>query len=129
VLHRIANTSEHPHTTRPALEVLTQPTKRDKLGPAVRLWASINLSLVARARQVLIEPRKRPERPIAQKALICHPVPPRAPCHARRRRGRRFFPTQWPREQSRAVRDIVICVGTDDEAIELIARHARRASA
>jgi hypothetical protein len=60
-LHRIANSSEHPHTTRPAFDVLTQPTKRDKLGPAVRLWASIDLILVARALQVLVEPRKRPE--------------------------------------------------------------------
>ena len=60
-LHRIANSSEHPHTTRPALDVLAQPTKRDKLGPTVRLWASINLILVARATQVLIEPRERPE--------------------------------------------------------------------
>jgi hypothetical protein len=128
VLHRVANPSEHPHTTRPALDVLTQPTKRGKLGPAVRLWASINPILVARARQVLIEPRKRRECPVAQEALICLPVP-RAPRRPRCRRGRWFIPTQWSSEQSRAVRDVVICVGTDDEAIELFARHARRTSA
>ena len=36
-LQRIANSSEHPHTTRPALDGLKQPIKRCKLSPAVRL--------------------------------------------------------------------------------------------
>ena len=74
-LHRIANLAEHPHTTRPTLNMLTQPTKRDKLGPAIRLWASINLILVARATQVLIELRKRPECRVAQKALVYVSIP------------------------------------------------------
>ena len=32
-IHRVANLSEHPHTTRPALDMLTQPAKRRKLDP------------------------------------------------------------------------------------------------
>jgi hypothetical protein len=74
-LHRIANLSEHPHTTRPTLNMLTQPTKRDKFGPAIRLWASINLILVAWATQVLIELREGPEGRVAQKALVYVPIP------------------------------------------------------
>jgi hypothetical protein len=96
-LHRIANSSEHPHTTRPALDVLTQPTKRDKLGLAICLWASIYLILVARATQVLIELRERPECRVAQKALVHVPIP-RELRRPRRRRERWFVPTQGPGE-------------------------------
>ena len=96
-VHRIADSSEHPHTTRPALDVLAQPTKRHKLHPAVRLWASINPIRVARALQVLIELRERSECRVAQKALVRVPIPRelRRPPH---RRGRRFVPTKWPGE-------------------------------
>jgi hypothetical protein len=54
-IHRVANLSEHPHATRPALDMLAQPAKRRKLDIAIRLWASINLVRVAWALQVLIE--------------------------------------------------------------------------
>ncbi len=83
-LHRVANSFEHPHTTRPALDVLAQPTKRDKLDPAIRLRASVNLVLVARALQVLIEVRECPERRIAQKALVHVPIPRAVSCPLRR---------------------------------------------
>ncbi len=92
-LHRIANSSEHPYTTRPALDVLAQPTKCDKLDPTILLWASVNLVIVAWALQVLIELHERPERRIAQKALVFHPIP-RALRRPRLHRGRWFFPTQ-----------------------------------
>lgn len=101
--------------------MLTQLTKCDKLCAAVRLWASINLIIVARATQVLIELRERSKCRIAQKALVCVPIPRELRC-PRRRRGRCFVPTQW-------LSDVVICVNTDDEPIQLFARHARRAGA
>ena len=34
-VHRIANLSKHPHSARPALDVLAQPTKRRKLDSAI----------------------------------------------------------------------------------------------
>jgi hypothetical protein len=55
--------------------VLAQPTKRCKLDSAIRLWASVNLVLVARALQVLVEMRERPVRLVAQKALERPPIP------------------------------------------------------
>jgi len=64
-IYRVANLSEHPHTTRPALDVLAQPAKRRKLDSAIRLWASVNLVRVARALQVLIEVCEGPIRRIA----------------------------------------------------------------
>ena len=82
-LHRIANLAEHPHTTRPTLNMLTQRTECDKLGPAIHFWASINLIIVARATQVLIEPCERHECCVAQKALVYVPIP-RELCRPRR---------------------------------------------
>jgi hypothetical protein len=96
-IHRVANLSEHPHTTRPALDMLAQPAKRGKLGSAIRLWASVNLVRVAWALQVLIEVREGPKRRAAQEALVCHPIP-RALRRPYRRRGRRLVPTQGPSE-------------------------------
>jgi hypothetical protein len=61
-IHRVANLSEPPHTTRPALDMLAQPAKRGKLGSAIRLWASVNLVRVVWALQVLIEVREGPKR-------------------------------------------------------------------
>jgi hypothetical protein len=74
-IHRIANSSKHPHSTRPALDVLAQPTKRHKLDSAIRLGASVDLIIVAGALQVLIEARKRLKRRVAQEALIFRPIP------------------------------------------------------
>jgi hypothetical protein len=55
--------------------VLTQPAKRRKLDSAIRLWASVDLVLVAGALQVLIEMRERPIRRVAQEALECRSIP------------------------------------------------------
>jgi len=85
VVHHVADPSERPHTTGPALDMLTQPTERDKGNTAIRLWALVD-PLVARAPQVLVELRERIERGIAQEALE-HPPIPRATCCPRLRRG------------------------------------------
>jgi len=74
-IHRVADLSEHPYSTRPALYVLAQPAKRGKLDSAILLWASGNLVLVAGALQVPIELRECPELRVAQEALECHPIP------------------------------------------------------
>ena len=55
--------------------MLTQPAERDKLGAAIWFRASVDLVLVARALQVLVEPRERLERAIAQEALVRLPIP------------------------------------------------------
>jgi len=69
-VHHIADLSEHPYATGPALNMLTQPTERYKLGPAIHLWAPVYLVLVARALQVLVEPCESGERRVTQEALI-----------------------------------------------------------
>src|SRR5260370_13159188 len=74
-IHRVANLSELPHSTRPVLDVLAQPAKRGKLDPAIRLWASVNFVRVARALQVLVEVREDPKRLVAQEAFVGHPIP------------------------------------------------------
>ena len=96
-IYRLANLSEHLHTTRPALDVLTQSAKRGEFDSAIRLWTSVDLVRVAWALQVLIEVHEGPERRVAQDALVCHSIP----CALRRpyrRRGRRLSPTQGPSE-------------------------------
>ena len=62
VIHHIADLSKHPYATGPALNMLTQPIERYKLGPAIHLCAPVYLVLVARALQVLVEPRECGER-------------------------------------------------------------------
>jgi hypothetical protein len=127
-IYRVANLSEHPHTTRPPLDVLAQPAKRGKLDSAIRLWASVNPVRVARALQVQIEVCEGPKRRPAQETLVCHPIPRalRRPC---RRRGRRLVPTQGPSEKSGGIRDVIIRISADDDAVQLFACHARGASA
>ena len=96
-INRVPNLSEHPHTTRPALDMLAQPAKRRKLDSAIRLWASVDLVRVAWALQVLVQVREGPKRRVAQEALVCCPIP----CPVRRpyrRRGRRLVPSQGPSE-------------------------------
>jgi len=126
-LHRVADSCERPHAARPALDVLTQPTERDKLGAAFGVRAPIDLVLVARALQVLIEALERLERRVAQETCINDPVP-RAPGRPRHRAGGRLKAARWAREQAGGVRDVVVRVGTDDEAVELLACHAGPAS-
>jgi len=128
VFHHIANWSEHPNTTGPTLDMLTQPTERDKLHTAIRLWALVNPLLVARALQVLVEPRESFERGVAQETLVRRPIP-RAPCCPRPRRGWRLVMTLRASDQPRGIRDVVVRISTDDETIELFARHVRRAGA
>jgi hypothetical protein len=96
-IHRVANLSDRPHTTRPALDVLAQPAKRGKLESAIHLWASVNPVRVAWALQVLIEVHEGPNRRVAQEALVCRPIP-RAFRRPYRRSGRRLVPTQGPSE-------------------------------
>jgi len=127
-IHHVLDLSEHPHTAGPALDVLTQPAERDKLGAAVRLWAPVYSVLVDRALQVLVEPGERIKLPVAKEALVCEPIPRalRRPCH----RGRgRLGAAERAGEQARRVRDVVIRVSADDELVELFARHAGRAGA
>jgi hypothetical protein len=125
-LHRVANPFEHAHTTGPALNVLTQPTQRDKLGPTVRLRTPVYLVLVTRALQVLIEPLERLENRVAQETLVRLPVP-RAFRRPRRLGRGRLEVAQWPGEQTIWVRDVVTLVRADDEAVEFLACHAGRA--
>jgi len=127
-VHHVADWSKHPHATGPTLDMLTQPTKRDKLNSAIRLWAPVDLLLVARALQVQVEPVEGFERGIAQEALVRRPIPREIGC-PRLCWGRRFVMTLWPSEQPRGVRDVVVRIGTDDETIELLASHVRRAGA
>ena len=94
-INRLANLSEHPHTTRSTLDMLAQPAKRGKLDSAIRLWASVNPVRVAWAPQMLIEMREGPIRRVAQEALVCHPIP-RALRRPYRRRRRRLFPAHGP---------------------------------
>ena len=124
-IHHVADSSEHPHATGPALDVLTQPAERDKLGGAVRLWAPIYLVLVARALQVLIEPRERVERGVAQETLVRLAVP-RALGRPRFHGHGRLVMAQRARKQAVGVRDVVVRVRADDEAVELLAGHAGR---
>jgi len=126
-LHRVADPFEHPHATGPALDVLTQPTERDKLGATVRLRTPVYLVLVARALQVLVEPLERLELGVAQETLVRVPVP-RALRRPRRLGRRRLEVAQWPGEQAIGVRDVVALVRADDEAVEFLACHAGRAS-
>ena len=125
-LHRVADPFEHPHATGPALDVLTQPTERDKLGATIRLRTPIYLVLVARALQVLIEPLERLELRVAQETLERLPIP-RALRRPRRLRRGWLEVAQWTGEQTIGVRDVVALVRADDEAVEFLACHAGRA--
>src|SRR5579863_5700853 len=112
-IHYVADLSEHSHAAGPALDMLTESTQCNKFGAAVRLWASIYLVLVYWALQVLVEPRERIERPVAEEALVCRPIPRavRHPCH----RGRgRLGAAERAREQARRVRDVVVRVRAND---------------
>jgi hypothetical protein len=64
-IYRVANLSEHPHTTRPALDMLAQPAKRGKPDSAIRLWAYVDFLRVTWALQVLIEVHEGPKRRVA----------------------------------------------------------------
>jgi len=108
--------------------MLTQPTERDKLDAAVQFRAPVYLILVYRTLQVLVEPRERQERPVAQEALVRIPIPRPLRC-PRDRRRRRLGATKGTSEEARRVRDVVVRICTDDEAVELLASHAGRAGA
>jgi hypothetical protein len=127
-IHHVLDLSDHPHTAGPTINVLTQPAERGKIGAAVRLWAPVYLVLVDRALQVLVESGERIEGLVAKEALVCRPIP-----RARRRprhRGRgRLGAAEQASEQVRRVRDVIIRVSTDEEPVELFARHAGRAGA
>ena len=83
---------------------------------------------MTRALQVLIEAVERFERGVAQEALVIDPIP-RALCRPCRSAHRRLVIARWPTEQPRGVRDVVILVRSHDDAVELLARHARPAGA
>jgi len=127
-VHQVADSSEPSHATGPTLDMLTQRTERDKRSTAIRPWAPVDPLLVARALQVSVEPRERFEREVAQEALVRRPIP-RAMCCPRPRRGWWLVMTLWPNEQLPGVRNVVVPIGTNDETIELLARHVRRAGA
>jgi len=78
--------------------------------------------------QVLVEPHKRIERPVAQETLIRVPVPRAVSRPLRCGRGR-LVAAHGPREQAIRVGDVVVRVGADDETVELLAGHAGRARA
>lgn len=103
--------------------MLAQPTERRKLDTAIQLWASVYVLQVERALQVLIELIESPIRPMTQITLEPHPIP-REIGRPHRHWGRGLVPTQRPGEQSRGVCDVVVGVCANDEAIELVARHA-----
>jgi hypothetical protein len=121
-VHHVVDLSEHPHATGSSLDVLAQSAQRDKLATAIRLGTPVNLALVARALQVLVEAGERPERGVAQETFERHPIP-RAVRRPYCRRQRRIVPTR-PTEQPRGIRDDVVSVRADDQAVELVARHA-----
>jgi len=77
--------------------VLTQPTERDKRSTGIRLWALVDPLLVARALQVLVEPRERIERGIAQEVLERLPIPRATRCRLRLRWGWWLVMTLRPR--------------------------------
>ena len=108
--------------------MLTQPAERDKLNAAVRLWASIYLVPVERTFQVLVEPHKGIECPVAQEALICTTVP-RAVSRPRHCGRGRLIVAHGPREQAVGIGEVVVRVSADDETVELLAGHAGRAGA
>jgi hypothetical protein len=123
-MHYVPDLSEHPHATQPVLNVLTQSTECDEPGAVVRLWTPVYLVLVYRALQVLVEPRERIERLVAQQTLERHRQHvPRAFRRPRHRVRGRLVAAQWTQEQARGVRDVVVRVGADDEPVELFACH------
>ena len=81
---------------------------------------------MTRALQVLIEAVERLERGVAQEALVLDPIP-RALRHPPRSAYRRLVLARRPTEQARGVRDVVVLVRPHDDAVELLARHARPA--
>ena len=125
-IHYILYQSEHPHATRPSLDMLAQRTERSKLAATVRLRAPVYLRLVGGALQVLIEAGEFGEKRVAHEAFE-RPriVIPRAVC--RPRRGVRSFVPSRPTDQSVGVCYDMVSVRTHDQAVELLARHARRA--
>jgi len=108
--------------------VLTQPAERDKLDAAVRLWTPIDLVPVEWTFQMLVEPHKRIECPVAQETLIRRTVP-RAISRPRHCGRGRLIVAHGPREQAVRVGDVVVRVGADDETVELLAGHAGRTGA
>ena len=108
--------------------MLTQPAECDKLDAAIRFRAPVDLVLVARALQVQVEPRERRERAIAHEALVRRPIPRALRRPHARRRGR-LGPPKRPSEQPCRVRDVVVRIDANNEAVELFAGHARRAGA
>ena len=123
-VHHVSDPSERPHATAPALDVLTQPAKRPKLGATVRLRTPIDLVRMPRALQVLVEPRERLERPFAQEALVLLAIERELRRPRLYRRRRLVAAVERALDQPVRVRDVVSRVLADDDAVEPIARHA-----
>jgi hypothetical protein len=101
--------------------MLAQCAQSDKLVAAIRLGTPVDLALMAWALQVLVEGGECPEFRVAQEALVRVPVPRefRRPYRGRRMR---LISTR-PAEQSRGIRNEVMFVRANDQAVELCARH------
>jgi hypothetical protein len=125
-VHHIPHRSEHPHATRPSLDVLAQRAERFELDAAILLRAPVYLLFVGGTLQVLIEAGEGGERAVAHKAFVRRPIE-RALCRPRCR-ARSFVPSR-PTNQPVGVRYSTVSVRSHNAAIELFARHARRAGA
>lgn len=75
IVHGVLDDPELRHTTTLALNVLTQPTKRDKVGLAGVKRAPINFLLMARASQVTVQVYQRPELGVTKNTFKGPPVP------------------------------------------------------
>jgi len=128
MFHHILHLFEHPHATRPSLDMLAECTERFELDEAVQLWAPVYLLFVDRAFQVLIEAREGGKHGVAYEAFVRVRLPIPGELCRPRRRARSFVPF-GPTNQPVGVRYNAVSVRTHDPVVDLFARHARRALA
>ena len=108
--------------------MLAQRAKGDELDAAVRFGALIYLLIVARALKMLVKAIECLKRGVAQEALVLHSII-RALRRPRHRVHGWFVPARRPTEQPRGIRDVVVLVRPNDDAVEFLARHTRPAGA
>lgn len=113
-----------------ALDVLAERTQRAELraAPVPRLRAPINLVIMGRTAEVLVEPIESLVLSMAQEAFIVLAVE-----RQRRRDGDHRWlwhgVAVWPRDEARRVRDDVRPVVVDCELVDALTRQLRRAHA
>jgi len=69
------NTLEHGNTTLVTLDMLAQSTKSCKPSPTGRTWADVELGLMDRASEMLIQGSQRRIAAMAQVSLVATAIP------------------------------------------------------